>query len=137
MIKAILKKYEYCKIVIKKHFHKNLIITEEEQEVELFQLSNTWWICKKLIDYDDEKVRNHCQVTGNFIGAVHWGCNINLELTKKVPVIFHNLKGYDSHLIFNELSKFDVKIEVIPNGLEKYMAYFLNKTYSLLAVCNS
>ena len=114
-----------------------MIITEEEQEVEQFQLSNTWWICKKLIDYDDENVRNHCQVTGNFIGAVHWGCNINLELTKKVPVIFHNLKGYDSHLIFNELSKFDVKIEVIPNGLEKYMAYFLNKTYSLLAVCNS
>ena len=34
---------------------------------------------------------------------------------------------YDSHLIFNELDKFDVKIKVIPNGLEKYMAFFLNK----------
>ena len=48
-------------------------------------------------------------------------------MTKKVPVIFHNLRGYDSHLIFNELDKFDVKIKVIPNGLEKYMAFFLNK----------
>ena len=37
------------------------------------------------------------------------------------------MRGYDSHLIFNELDKFDVKIKVIPNGLEKYMAFFLNK----------
>ena len=48
-------------------------------------------------------------------------------MTKKVPVIFHNLRGYDSHLIFCELNKFDVKIDVIPNRLEKYMEFFLNK----------
>ena len=106
---------------MKKHFNKNLIITEEEEE---FQLSNTCRICKKLIDNDDEKVRDHCHVTGKFRGAAHWSCNINLQLTKKVPVIFHNLRGYNSHLIFNELSKFDVKIEVISNRLEKYMAFF-------------
>ena len=52
------------------------------------------------------------------------GCNINFHLTKKVPVIFHNLRGYDSHLIFNELDKFDVKISVVPNGLEKHIAFF-------------
>ena len=55
------------------------------------------------------------------------GVVTNLHLTKKVLVIFHNLRGYDGHLIFNELSKFDVKIDVIPNGLEKYMQFFLNK----------
>ena len=48
----------------------------------------------------------------------------NLQLTKKVPVIFHNLRGYNGHLIFNELSKFDVKIDVISNGLEKYIQFF-------------
>ena len=53
--------------------------------------------------------------------------NINFQLTKKVPVIFHNLRGYDSHLVFNELDKSDVKINVIPNGLEKYMVFFWNK----------
>ena len=42
-------------------------------------------------------------------------------------MIFHNLRGYDSHLIFYELKKFDVKIDLIPNGLEKYMAFILNK----------
>ena len=42
-------------------------------------------------------------------------------------MIFQNLKGYDSHLIFSVLHKFNLKISVIPNGSEKYMAFFLNK----------
>ena len=104
---------------MKEHFNKNLIITEDQH-----QSSNTCWICKKLIDHHDEKVRDHCLVTGKFRGAAHWSCNINLQQTKKVPVVFHNLRGYDSHLIFNELNKVKVKIDVMPNGLEKYMAFF-------------
>ena len=46
--------------------------------------------------------------------------------------MFHNLRGYDSHLIFNELDKFDVKIRVIPNGLENYMVFILNKNLVLI-----
>ena len=98
-------------------------MSEKEEE---FQLRNTCWICEKLIDGGNEKVRDHCHVTAKFRGAAHCICNINLQLTKKVLVIFHNLRGYDSHLIFVELNKFDVKI--IPNSLEKYMAFFLNKS---------
>ena len=100
-------------------------MTEEEEN--LFQQSNNCWICKKLIDNDDEKVRGHCHITSKFRGAAHWNCNINFQLTKKVRVIFHNLKGYDGYLIFSELNKFNVKISAITNGLEKYMAFFLNK----------
>ena len=92
-----------------------------EEEEHSFQQSNNCWICKKLIDNDEEKVRDRCHVTGKFRGAAHWNCNINLQLSKKVPVIFHNLRGYDSHLIFNDLDKFDEKNCVIPNGLEKYI----------------
>ena len=109
-----------------KYFNKNLIMSEKEEY--LFQKSNSCWICKKLIDNHEEKVRDHCHVTGKFRGAAPWNCNINFQLTKKVPVIFHNFRGYDSRLIFNELNKFDVKVNVIPNGLEKYMAFFLNKS---------
>ena len=98
-----------------------------EKEEERFQSSNICWICKKLIDSDNEKVRDHCHITGKFRGAAHWSCIINLQLTEKVPLIFHNLRGYDSHLIFCELNKFDVKIGVIPNRLEKYMTIVLNK----------
>ena len=65
--------------------------------------------------------------TGKFRGAAHWDCNKKFQLTRKVPVIFHNLNDYDSNLIFSELNKFDVKISVIPNGLKKYMAFFLGK----------
>ena len=96
-LEAILKKYQFCKKVMKKHFNKNLIMSEEEEQ---FQSSNICWICKKLIDNADEKVREHYHITRKFRGAAHWSCNINLQLTKKVPVIFHNLRGYDSHLIF-------------------------------------
>ena len=121
-IKTILKEHKYCKKVISKHFNKNLIMSEEEEH--LFQQSNSCWICKILIDNDEKKVRDHCHVTGKFRDAAHGSCNINLQLNKKVPVIFHNLRGYDSHLIFNEFDKFDVKISVIPNGLEKCMVFF-------------
>ena len=79
-IKEILKEYEYCRKIIKKYFNKNLIMSEEEKKQ--FQLSNACWICKKLIDNDDEKVRDHCHVTGKFRSAAHGSCNINLQLTK-------------------------------------------------------
>ena len=124
-IKAIFQEHKYYKKIMKEHFNKHLVMAEEEEH--LFQESNSCWICKKLIDDDDEKVRDHCHAIGKFRGSAYWDCNINFQLTKKVPVIFHNLKGYDSHLIFSELNKFDVKISVIPNGLEKYMAFFLSK----------
>ena len=50
------------------------------------------------------------------------------KLTKNVCVIFQNLRGLNSYLIFCGLKKFDVKIDVIPNGLGKYMAFISNKT---------
>ena len=78
-IKAILKEYKYRKKVMKKHFNKNLIVSEKEEN--LFQQSNSCWICKKLIDNDEEKVRDHSHVTGKFRGTVHWDCNMNFQLT--------------------------------------------------------
>ena len=66
-IKAILEEHKYFKKIMKEHFNKNLIMTEEEEH--LFQQSNNCWICKKFIDNDDEKVRDHCHITGKFRGA--------------------------------------------------------------------
>ena len=89
------------------------------KEEERFQLSNSCWICDKLFDIGDYKGIDHCRIIGKYRGTSHWSCNINLKLSRKVPVIFHNLRGYDSHLIIKEISKFHVKVYVIPNGLEK------------------
>ena len=117
---------------MKKHFNKNFIMSEEEEQ---FESSNICWNFVKLIDDDDEKVRDDCHVTGKFRGAAHWKCDINLRLTKKVPVIFHNLRDYDNHLIFYDLNKFDVKIDVMPNRLEKEI-FFLNKNLVFIDTCN-
>ena len=46
-------------------------------------------------------------------------CNIKVELNYKIPVIFHNLKSYNSRFIMQELSNFNFKINVIKYGLEK------------------
>ena len=67
-IKAILKEYQYCKKVMNKHFSKNLIVSEEEEE---FQSRNMCWICEKLIENDDEKVRDYCHITGKFRAPAH------------------------------------------------------------------
>ena len=88
---------------------------DEEEE---FEKSNICWICGKIID--DNKVRDHCHITGKYRQAAHWSYKFNLKTSKKLPLIIHN----DSHLIFKELSKFNCGISVIPNALEKYEFYF-------------
>ena len=49
---------------MKDHFNKNLIMSMEEEEV--FQEANKCWICGKLFELIDEKVRDHCHVSGKF-----------------------------------------------------------------------
>ena len=86
-----------------------------------------------MFENNDNKVRDHCHITGKYRGTAHYSCNFNLKITKKVPVIFHNLKGYDSHLVFKELSKSNgLKIGVISNGLEKYMSFTINKNLAFI-----
>ena len=65
---------------MKKHFCKNLLMTASENEK--FEKSNIFWICGKLINFD-EKVRDHCHITGKYRGWAHWSCNINLKISKK------------------------------------------------------
>ena len=129
-IKAILSEYNNGRNVVKKHFCKNLIMSAEENE--RFEKTNICWTCNKLFDLSHDKVRDHCHISEKYRGAAHWSCNINLKITNKIPVIFHNLKGNESHLIFKELSKLNVKISIIPNGLEKYMAFMINKNIVLI-----
>ena len=97
-----------------------------EKDEQIFQSSNKRWINDKLFDVVDNKVRDQCHITRKYRGSAHWSCNVNLKLTKKVSVIFHNLKGYSSHLIMPKISKFDVKISAKPNGFEKCMAFTIN-----------
>ena len=91
-IEAILNENDYCKKIIKKHFNEGLIMSVEEEE--RFQLSNSCWIFDKLFDGRDDNVRDHCHITRKYAEAAHWSCYVNLKLSKKIPVIFHNLRVY-------------------------------------------
>ena len=49
------------------------------------------------------------------------------ETSKKTTNNFHNLQGYDEHIIFKELRNFNVDIDVIPKGIDKYMGIIFNR----------
>ena len=103
-IETILGEHDYYRGVIKNHFNNNLVMTEKDKQ-----------ILQKPLPYNKR-----------YRGSVHWSCNINLRLTKKFRLIFHNLRGHDSHLIIRELGKSDVGMSVIPNELQKSMALTIN-----------
>ena len=69
LLKQFLRSINIAKKIMNEHFNKNLIMSEKEEH--LFQQSNSCWICKILIDTDEEKVRDHCHVTGKFRDVAH------------------------------------------------------------------
>ena len=72
-------------------------------------------------------VRDHCHFTGAFRGAAHQSCNLEYAINKKrykLPVLFHNLRGYDAHMIMQAVSSEHTKsINVIPNNFERYVSF--------------
>ena len=123
--------YDCCKIC-KKYFE----ISSHETIIHCNQ-------CRDKLHNKPKKVRDHCHITGKYRGAAHDKCNLNFQITDKIPVIFHNLRGYDSHFIIQEIGEIikkhkyteigkdgkekvkQMNINVIPNNMEKYLAIML------------
>ena len=97
-------------------------------------------ICGEKYTDKDVHIRDHCHITGKFRGSAHQECNLKLRIKPenlKIPVIFHNLRGYDSHFIIQQIGeiankhgctnkkgeKQDLNVNAIPNNMEKYMAF--------------
>ena len=114
---------------MKKHFNKELVMTIEDNDD--FENSTKFWICDNDYVDNDIKVRDHCHITGKNRGSAHRVCYVNLKLNHKILVVFHNLKNYDSHHV-QELGKFNLKINIIPSGLEKYMSFTINNKLSFI-----
>ena len=96
-----------------------------------YQNSQDCWICNEKLDKN--KVRDHCHITGKYRRAAHSQCNLKLKIPRKLPIIFHNLEGYDGHKIFKELNNFDnIDIQVIPRTSEKYMSIIVNRNIVFL-----
>ena len=82
--------------------------------------ATTCHICTK--PFGDDIVRDHCHIVGSYRGAAHNGCNLMYRISKsswKLPVVIHNLKGYDGHLIVKALKSDFGKVHVIPQNMEK------------------
>ena len=136
----ILEEVKYCKKVMKKYFNKPLRMTEENEQE--FKKTKECHICDKKYTQKDIRVRDHCHITGKYRGSAHQECNLKLRINPKeikIPVIIHNLRGYDSHFIMQEIGAIvkkhayknnkgeekQMNINAIPNNMEKYMAFML------------
>ncbi|CAB3991092.1 Gastrula zinc finger [Paramuricea clavata] len=122
-LKTVVKESFRCREMTDKIFRKKMVITPKE-EAE-FLVTRNCHICG--YDLCEDRVRDHDHVTGKYRGAAHNICNLKYRITWKVPVVFHNLRGYDSHLIMQEIGKFKMDVNVIPNNMEKYISFSLGK----------
>ena len=140
-MEKMLEEVKYCKAVIKKHFNKPLVMTEDDEMC--FKLMDKCHICGEKYTDKDVRVRDHCHITGKFRGSAHQECNLKLRIKPekiKIPVIFHNLRGYDSHFIMQQIGeiakkhgyKQDLNINAIPNNMEKYMAFMLGNNLTFI-----
>ena len=136
----MLEEVNWCKSIMKKHFNKPLEMTKEN-EID-FKKATKCHICDQQYTDKDIRVRDHCHITGEFRGSAHQDCNLKLRIKPvniKIPVLFHNLRGYDSHFIMQQIGEIAKKhayknkrgeechmnINCIPNNMEKYLAFML------------
>ena len=100
----------------------NPLTREEWRE---FNRARYCHICLKGFKEDSPKIRDHCHCTGQYQGPTHGICNLRYKILRHIPIVFHNLSGYDAHLFIRELGKkFDTgKIGVIAENKEKYISF--------------
>ena len=98
---------------------KPLIISQDEKI--LFEEAKICHICETELLKD--KVRDHCHFTGQYRGAAHNKCNLNCRKPRVLPVIFHNLQGYDAHLFIKQLGSLQGELSCIPSTEEKYISF--------------
>ena len=133
-------KFAYFDIQKEIQNFKELNMTVDDEKI--FQKATNCIICEKKYAEGDVKHRHHCHLSGKFIGSAHQVCNQNLKVQAKIPVFFHNLKKYDSHLIFSSIEK-SAKIKCIAQNFENYISFTIDNfifkdTYQFLpdALCN-
>ncbi|KAK4871446.1 hypothetical protein RN001_016471 [Aquatica leii] len=105
----------------------NTIVPMEKlnnQQQQIFLSSRVCHICKQPFNVDQVRVRDHNHQTGMFRGAAHQSCNLNYKDEYCVPVVFHNMSGYDAHFIIRKLSTlFEGNIKLLPINKEKYISF--------------
>ena len=96
-------------------------------------------IClKKFNDPQNKKVRDHCHYTGLYRGVAHNNCNLKYGIPDHIPIVFHNLGGYDAHLFIKKLGKRVNKndIGVIAEDKEKCSSFNVKTNVMLEGMSN-
>ena len=88
-----------------------------------YKRSTKYHICYKPFTQTNLKVRDHCHDTGLYRGPAHLLCNLRYKIPSYIPVVFHNLSGYDAHLFIRELGAHTSDMEVIAKNEEDYIGF--------------
>ena len=88
-----------------------------------YKRSTKCHICYKPFTQTNLKVRDHCHYTGLYRGPAHSLCNLRYKIPCYIPVLFHNLSGYDAHLFIRELGGHTSDMEVITKNKEDYISF--------------
>ena len=73
-----------------------------------------------------DSVKDHCHITGKYRGAAQNECNLKLRINPKtapILVVFHNLRGYDSHHLMQAISQLQKEIKCVAKNVEKYITF--------------
>ena len=80
-------------------------------------------ICYKPFTPRNPRVRDHCHYTGLYRGPAHSLRNLRYKIPSYIPVVFHNLSGYDTHLFIRKLGAHASDMEVIAKNEEDYISF--------------
>ena len=112
---------------VKSIISANVPMDLTRDDCEKFNSATHCHICEKPFVPNDARVRDHCHLTGRFRGAAHSNCNLNYKDSHCIPVVFHNLSGYDAHFIIKEIATaYDGNVELLPITKEKYISFTKN-----------
>ena len=95
----------------------------EEEEMKIHNEATSCYLCQELFTPENNKVRDHDHLTGAYRGAACNACNLNYKLPNFIPVVMHNLSGYDSHFIIPELGRDHGAIDVLATTMEKFISF--------------
>ena len=132
----------YCKDNFRRYIYKHYpmedLTPEEQAEWEAAEICH---LCEKEGNWQPDKapgvhhaytkVKDHCHYTGKYRGAAHSKCNMKYGKWPIVTVVFHNLKGYDSHFLIKALQPWHGQEKILPDNMQKFKSFELARYHRL------